>query len=1194
MKITDIRIDGFGVWNDLKLGGLSPRLTAFYGANEAGKTTLMQFTRSVLYGISPERRHRYLPPLNGGQPGGSLGLLENQQRFDVSRIADRSVDDVGLVRITTPEGDATGDRLLREALVDIDEATYNNIFAIGLGEIQTLGTLNGSQAAEWLFRLTSGLDRVSLYDVIQNLRETRHGLLSSNDRKSKISQLVTRREVLRGEIQQLAQRNRQWSQLGVRIQELDAQIAEQETLVADCQGRARTIEIAVGLKPNWRKRAKITSQLQQFNGNIQLPEDGIGRLDKLTRKVEEHQREADVLRGQRQQIKEESERLDVNQLLVKNACRIDALGEQRDWLQSLERQIDDLETEATEFEQRLENEQQRIGRALGVADREHLRVVSNADIENLQPQVQELRKAQKQVERAQQEVDALAESERSLKIKIDSAIIGGEHHGLPMDLREASDLVANLRSRLKVEQRIDQARNHEMDLEQQSHDLLDDQIIPLSTFNWMLAGVVFGGLLLGTRLWMPNNPLGNAGTLLALGSAVFMVVCFAFKFFAEDSAAEKLDACQRQMEVVARQIKEADRDKKKLDVGLHMTDGSALIRLQAAERHLAELENVLPVEAQRKQAGHEVTTAESRLSQAKHHLEKVLKTWRTKLVSLGFSEQLDPQRFLAVTERYEALSDLEERAKLRREDATARQREFDTLTRRIKDLAEEVGCVLVSGEVEVDDEGEEYEVEIGTLDQLEHLVSQRTRQLSEVDRRKEMLKRARGLKEEEGKHRRTISGVKRRRVALFQAVDCDDEAAYRRLAEDQQQLFKMKKQRKAVSREIVAAIGQHASEEVFGDLLTSKQIEQLESNWETASAELESEQQTLKALADQRGAIRQEQRALTEDRSLAERQLDLSQVEKQLVDARQTWREHATVNRVLERIRSEYEQHRQPETLAVASRYLDQLTGGEYQRIWTPLADDILLVENAAGESLSIDVLSRGTREQLFLSVRLALVANFANRGIKLPMVLDDVLVNFDAVRAQRAAKVLHDFAADGHQLLIFTCHEHMWQMFKALDADCRRLPSRAGQKVAKPEPVVVDVLPDVLPELAVEEIVETIVEPSPKPKKKRKPKPKPVAIKPPAPSPQPPAPLFYDYPFVEKIEQEVVAETQAEVAPTALVETTYEWTTPELPRDRQRTELPTQNNAIAYILDAEKETSPDEGIYYERVYRDHIEPRRA
>jgi uncharacterized protein YhaN len=59
MRITETHIDGFGVWNDLKLSGLSPQLTAIYGANEAGKTTLMQFVRTVLYGVSPKRRSRY-------------------------------------------------------------------------------------------------------------------------------------------------------------------------------------------------------------------------------------------------------------------------------------------------------------------------------------------------------------------------------------------------------------------------------------------------------------------------------------------------------------------------------------------------------------------------------------------------------------------------------------------------------------------------------------------------------------------------------------------------------------------------------------------------------------------------------------------------------------------------------------------------------------------------------------------------------------------------------------------------------------------------------------------------------------------------------------------------------------------------------------------------------------------------------
>ena len=51
MKITGLEVDGFGVWSGLKLDPLSEGLNVFFGPNEAGKTTLMQFVRSVLYGF---------------------------------------------------------------------------------------------------------------------------------------------------------------------------------------------------------------------------------------------------------------------------------------------------------------------------------------------------------------------------------------------------------------------------------------------------------------------------------------------------------------------------------------------------------------------------------------------------------------------------------------------------------------------------------------------------------------------------------------------------------------------------------------------------------------------------------------------------------------------------------------------------------------------------------------------------------------------------------------------------------------------------------------------------------------------------------------------------------------------------------------------------------------------------------------
>jgi hypothetical protein len=87
----------------------------------------------------------------------------------------------------------------------------------------------------------------------------------------------------------------------------------------------------------------------------------------------------------------------------------------------------------------------------------------------------------------------------------------------------------------------------------------------------------------------------------------------------------------------------------------------------------------------------------------------------------------------------------------------------------------------------------------------------------------------------------------------------------------------------------------------------------------------------------------------------------------------------------------------------------------------------------------------------LFLALRLALVAAHARRGVHLPIVLDDVLVNFDLPRAKAAAVVLRNFARAGHQILIFTCHEHIARLFKHLKAEVRTLPDN-GQPQATAE----------------------------------------------------------------------------------------------------------------------------------------------
>ena len=77
MYIESFRIDGFGIFSGVQVDSLPPGLSIFLGRNEAGKSTCLEFLRSMLTGYpdprSREARHSYAP-LRGGQPGGGLVL----------------------------------------------------------------------------------------------------------------------------------------------------------------------------------------------------------------------------------------------------------------------------------------------------------------------------------------------------------------------------------------------------------------------------------------------------------------------------------------------------------------------------------------------------------------------------------------------------------------------------------------------------------------------------------------------------------------------------------------------------------------------------------------------------------------------------------------------------------------------------------------------------------------------------------------------------------------------------------------------------------------------------------------------------------------------------------------------------------------------------------------------------------------
>lgn len=250
---------------------------------------------------------------------------------------------------------------------------------------------------------------------------------------------------------------------------------------------------------------------------------------------------------------------------------------------------------------------------------------------------------------------------------------------------------------------------------------------------------------------------------------------------------------------------------------------------------------------------------------------------------------------------------------------------------------------------------------------------------------------------------------------------------------------------KTLQAAIDNAIGSGTQEKTIQRQLNSGDAAQLPSRLQRVQKEIEQSAARLKELQYRLGQITEQIRNLSNDRTLGMAHLKLGTIRHQTDEGIHKWKVVDSFSSLLASVYKKYEKDRQPDTLKEASRYLKRMTNGRYIRIWTPLAEDVLIVEDGNGRQLPIEVLSRGTREQLFLSLRLALVAGYKRRGVQVPVILDDVLVNFDSDRTESAAKVIADFARAGHQVLVFTCHRHIKDIFANLQVDVRDIPRRAG-----------------------------------------------------------------------------------------------------------------------------------------------------
>ena len=1115
MKITSLEIERFGLWSGLTLSELTDGINVFYGANETGKSTLLEFIRAILYGFGRDRRRFIREPGKTNQSHSaqfhapefhaehapfviSGGLLQmetrngDQYRLRRMYLPDRTGNE-DQIDVQTPDGTKQGTQLLRSLVFGVDEQTFNNVFAIGLDELQRLASLNDTEAAEMLFRLSVGMDRVSIVDTIKELSARRNKILNTSETEGKpslLTQLLAQREKIISELSDTKLLIRQYVQLRNERRIVERTVANLEEDHAKLQREKRLYEIAKNAEPIWIRRDHVRDEINAMGTVVAVAESVVEELNGVEQELSERRTAYDRVKDEFQKTKKAIASLPVNAKINKLAPRIEILLEEEPRIVELDKEIASLETEIDDYNKRIAEEESQIRRgryplpksdgSVSVSETRGEQTGDNtmtaalrygnaqetiqaSVLEEYRSYAKSVNRARKRFAKAQGLHAELQHRSRDLNDRLKIELAKRETASISEAVDRANETVNQLRRRQSIGQKMNEMMQHHKELRRINAFLMQNQALPGWMLGLMLA-VGVGGLASIVVGIFPSALGINANTplsvvLVTAGCCMIGVPILA-KIRAEKKHSKKLEQNQQQLAMLSGQIDRAKQEAAAIDTRFPLASTTSLeVRLQESQQELNVLEKLMPLETQRQEVSQRLKQAEVRLQQSKEESTTANKRWDDWLRRVGLPSDWTPARIRDYLEHYDVAGDLRKELDKRCDTVNQRIKDIKTITNRIDNLIADIGLTVSDGASYVEILGE-----IRKALEANNVAAAK---------REKLIK---GIKEFRKMRRKVVADLqktKQQETDLLRQFGVKTPEELRALHQRHQKHRRLLVHEQGIQRELDAAVGNFCSEATLGNLLepriaqkrtesepqslerafdydiearsTSKEeplpemddlLKEVMKRIEASSAKLHEELQNL-------GQLTEQLKRVAEDQTATLKQRELAIINEKIRLAQSEWQVYAVCARMLDEIRSTYERDRQPRTLAEASELLKQLTDERYHRIWTPLGEETLLVDDREGHTFDVSWLSRGAREQLFIALRLALASEFARHGSNLPLILDDVLVNFDSRRAWLAIQVLQAVAAagSGRQIFLFTCHEHVCRMFQKMDIPVRILP---------------------------------------------------------------------------------------------------------------------------------------------------------
>jgi uncharacterized protein YhaN len=127
-----------------------------------------------------------------------------------------------------------------------------------------------------------------------------------------------------------------------------------------------------------------------------------------------------------------------------------------------------------------------------------------------------------------------------------------------------------------------------------------------------------------------------------------------------------------------------------------------------------------------------------------------------------------------------------------------------------------------------------------------------------------------------------------------------------------------------------------------------------------------------------------------------------------------------------------FKEENQPNIIKDVNKLFSLITGNKYDKLYINESTKEIFIKLDKFNKEINEGFSRGTKDQLFLALRFALI-NHYEKEVKLPIVLDEIFANWDDFRINNFIKSLNHIVSD-RQLIFLTCKKSVLDAFENID----------------------------------------------------------------------------------------------------------------------------------------------------------------